>query len=574
MFSTSRTEIDARNKLLLGIKRLKSKSLLSKNASTINIVVDSSVDRHGAFLTSLFTHLFAFPETPLMLECRPPARLTSPREPITLITAEVMHDANRRKNLTCDNLMSSHTFLKSFMLTLKKNNLEFNYQLYNESLKRRINILMEKKIVNPALNIDYLAFNYAHIVVTLFSFSHCEATLVSNIRLLLPLMAVSRCFNLLEKELDPALLKRIFTRLDCVQEPLLHAFLKYRTEDYQSPDIVGNLLALLDNKPGALLDIEGNTLWHVCRTTSELSLLKTFVPDVNAANNAGNTALHAAASDGDFDKFLFLLGERADPTLKNSEGKTPFEVVRKMDSPLYLYAKCMKKGQGIALALPPKTFVQRGQTCGLYAVSTATFYHRVTKPKLFKASLFHARKGDIEPEAHSSLREYAKEMGYTVVGELFSAASFGNLIAYNQCQSVLMRPKSYQDFIASIQTALKKDCPVIIPYSKDFKDYKAFEAHWSTIIGYCRDPISLKDMILLANYGNYELIEADKLYTAFSEIEDTFPACYLFKYENEQWQKSLREPTGCRLSKRPFPATKLIDDFKGTLVIVSPPRLQ
>jgi len=70
-----------------------------------------------------------------------------------------------------------------------------------------------------------------------------------------------------------------------------------------------------------------NTALHLAASNGHLDTVKYFVDeknvDVNQLNNDGNTALHLAAENGNTEIVKVLLNAKADPLLKNKNGKTP-----------------------------------------------------------------------------------------------------------------------------------------------------------------------------------------------------------------------------------------------------------
>ncbi|MDR1139750.1 MAG: ankyrin repeat domain-containing protein [Rickettsiales bacterium] len=76
-----------------------------------------------------------------------------------------------------------------------------------------------------------------------------------------------------------------------------------------------------------IADNHGNTALHLAALNGKLDTVQYFVGekdvDINKTDNKSDTALHLAAEHGHTKIVKALLDARADPSLKNKEGKTP-----------------------------------------------------------------------------------------------------------------------------------------------------------------------------------------------------------------------------------------------------------
>lgn len=108
----------------------------------------------------------------------------------------------------------------------------------------------------------------------------------------------------------------------------------------------------------------GQTLLHVAKSEAVLEKLLSLGLDINAQDDNGRTPAHAAALDGRTDEFLALLQRKADLSLKDKDGATPFWVVNKSGKNICHYATergpyflvhLLKQMEGIPpVEIPPK----------------------------------------------------------------------------------------------------------------------------------------------------------------------------------------------------------------------------
>lgn len=574
-------EASQRAALLRGIRRANIAGI--EIASELIIIIDAkykSIDG-SQYIGRLFTHLINFPESPLSIAFHHPVTH------LFTINASDMQDNAKRMGIVTHPDIVSDSILKGLLLALQACSLRFDYDAYSSYLRDQVERVVSLKSKNLAGAAVFRCFCCIENITALFKFDNNTQRLEANIRIILPLIDVDNFFDILTINIELALLKQIMQRLDKEQR-LVHLFFKKKEFSCDSSDTsLKKLLSLLDNQTDSLTDEEGNNFLHVCRVVDFLPIVFPLVTDVNGVNKAGNTALHQAALDSDMEKYQYLVAHGANPALCNNDGMKPILLVPKSDKPLSMFADCHRHGK--ALLHPPFVPKQQGQTCGIYAAFTATFYHWVSNPGLFNAKPLHARKRDVvanspfssnnakKTRVDNSLREYAKTNNKTWAGEMLSLKSMSDLIEKNNCTSMLTRPESFDRFIEEIEAALSAYFPVIIPYSTDLQNKgmpQAFDAHWSMIIGYYQEPETKAHKVLLAHWGKYELINADKLYRGFALIEDTFPECYLFKTVNNEWQQSKTKDVDDPIKTIELPEKDLNEDFKGGLLTVLPPGMK
>lgn len=565
------SEISRREVLLKALRNEKVAGLELAGDVNVRVFVTAGNEKRSAFVACLYKHLIDFPESPLCIEFHVPSFQSSH---VMTVKAADMLDNDKRMAAVTHPLLSNNMILKGLMTALEARSLPFDYELYLNHLQVTVDSLVQLKKAKPTSRVSYPGIICAENVATVFSFNGDEKMLEANIRIIWTLLALGSNMGLaiLKSKISPIIFKRIIKQLD-TEFPLLHLFLKNKVTDESAPIVVRQLLDLLDEQPFSLTDDDGNNLFHVCRFVKALPLLQPYVKDVNSTNHAGNTALHQAALDGDLEKYQALVKLGADFEKLNSDGLKPILLVPESDLPFSVFANCHR--YGAAIKNMPFVANQHGQTCGIYAVFNATNYHWYSSPGLFKSPPFPARKRDAEAEVEFSLRRFAKENNDTNAGEMLHSDGISYLIAKNNCIGITTKPASYKQFLEDIANGLKQNCPVIIPYSKDLYNQsnpQAYEAHWSTVIGSYEDPLSKIHYLLLAHYGGYEKVEAEKLYRAFSLIEDTFPKCYLFKKEGRGWDKSRTDNFGQVEKSVELDERDLNEGFKGRLITVLPPR--
>lgn len=541
--------------------------------ATVRVMVTTDNQKRSAFITSLFKHLIDYSASLLCIEFHVPTLQNS--HVLSVRAADMKANGNFMQVVTHPQL-NNNMVLKALMNALYSRNISFDYELYLTHLHATIASLVQLKRSKTSCTVKYLAFTCAQNIATLYQFNHNKVMLEANIRYILPLLALDCTLGLSELNCntDQHFFKNLLNKID-TEQSLLHLFLKYKDHEESVGLVISQLLHWLDNKPHRLLDNLGNTVLHACRSSSALARMMQFVADINATNHAGDTALHQAALDGNFEKYKELLKLGADSEKLNAAGLKPIFLVARSHSQFSMFADCHKYGVG--LKRPPFVPYQQGQTCGIYAVFTATNYHWVADAEKSKMAPLHARKRDAVNKNSYSLRRIAKIYEITKAGEMFSATGMAYLISRNGCSSFISLPSSYAAFIGDIHAALVDDYPVIIPFSKDMDSAsapRAYEAHWAVIIGLYKDPISQKNIVVLAHYGGYQPVDAEKLYKGFSQIEDIYPNCYLYKQQNAGWEKSSTKNFGNVVNFFELPTFNLNADFKGRLMTVVPPGVK
>lgn len=127
-------------------------------------------------------------------------------------------------------------------------------------------------------------------------------------------------------------------------------FLEHRNSQGETPlhlavnaekiEFVNLLLARKVNKN--CQDKKGYSPLHLAASSNCLDILKLLLedpkPNVNLPSKDRKTPLHFAASNGHLEVFAFLIEQGADENLKDHQGKTPFELVKKGKKEAFLRA--------------------------------------------------------------------------------------------------------------------------------------------------------------------------------------------------------------------------------------------
>ena len=104
------------------------------------------------------------------------------------------------------------------------------------------------------------------------------------------------------------------------------------SKNQMNPDLIDAFLAQSNLDLNAE-DQGRRTLLHFCAFNGLVSLCKRIINEnkisINSVSRRGNTCLHAAAEAGHLELVRLFLGEGADPTIRNIQGRTPADVSQK-----------------------------------------------------------------------------------------------------------------------------------------------------------------------------------------------------------------------------------------------------
>lgn len=344
----------------------------------------------------------------------------------------------------------------------------------------------------------------------------------------------------------------------------------FRSGNVEGFDIV---YGLIGNKCKPHNELMNTFLHECCDHPFLLQRALDLSGDINSQNSEGNTALHLAAIDGNLNKARFLLLNGADPSITNAKNETFWNVMRTANrGNLDLYRDFHRTG--IVLKHPPAINDQTTPSCGPVAADCAATYHRESRPTLFQAPRIPVHKKSVFPKASESLLSISKEKKLTQFGEFFSAFDLASVVSNTECSSHIHKITSYNQFVFAIVKALEQDLPIIIPFSTDglgmpAKNPNNTNLHWATIIGFKRDP---EFRVLVAQYGEYNSMNAFDLYNAFQNMPDESAEVHYYKQADKKW---FRKPVAL---KQHDPETKHyhvlatnLKDFKGHLIVVTPP---
>lgn len=130
--------------------------------------------------------------------------------------------------------------------------------------------------------------------------------------------------------------------------------------------------------------------------------------------------------------------------------------------------------------------VQKGPTCGLYALGMVMDYWETRDPTSTTALVqesdgFRHNSHTLAPDTHAMLLEVARERGYTTEGEMFYASQLAALAQDFGYQAVL-----HEDFtLDTLLGALDKKRPCLAGFDVDDEgnpgEFQGLNAHWAVI---------------------------------------------------------------------------------------------
>lgn len=130
--------------------------------------------------------------------------------------------------------------------------------------------------------------------------------------------------------------------------------------------------------------------------------------------------------------------------------------------------------------------VQKGPTCGLYALGMVMDYWEMRDPTsttvlVQESDDFRQNSHTLAPDTHVRLLEVARERGYTTEGEMFYAAQLAALAREFGYQAIL-----HEDFtLETLLAALDNKRPCLAGFDVDDEgnpgEFQGLNAHWAVI---------------------------------------------------------------------------------------------
>jgi len=170
------------------------------------------------------------------------------------------------------------------------------------------------------------------------------------------------------------------------------------------------------------------------------------------------------------------IAERPPAALENSEEFPPSE----REEIARLAARALRRGADV----PGR--VQKGPTCGLYALGMVMDYWETLDPTsttvlVQESDDFRANSHSLAPDTHTMLLDVARERGYTTEGEMFYASQLASLAREFGYQAVL-----HEEFtLDTLILALEKKRPCLAGFDVDDEgnpgEFGGLNAHWAVI---------------------------------------------------------------------------------------------
>lgn len=130
--------------------------------------------------------------------------------------------------------------------------------------------------------------------------------------------------------------------------------------------------------------------------------------------------------------------------------------------------------------------VQKGPTCGLYALGMVMDYWEMRDPSsttvlVQESDSFRQNSHSLAPDTHTLLLEIARSRGYTTEGEMFFAAQLAALATEFGYQAVV-----HEDFtLDTLIGALDRQRPCLAAFDVDDEgnpgEFEGLNAHWAVI---------------------------------------------------------------------------------------------
>jgi hypothetical protein len=170
------------------------------------------------------------------------------------------------------------------------------------------------------------------------------------------------------------------------------------------------------------------------------------------------------------------ISERPSTALENAEEFPPSE----REEIARLAARALRRGADV----PGR--VQKGPTCGLYALGMVMDYWELRDPTSTTVLVqdsddFRANSHSLAPDTHTMLLDVARERGYTTEGEMFYAVQLAAL-----AREFGYRAEVHEDFtLDTLMMALERKRPCLAGFDVDDAgnpgEFEGLNAHWAVI---------------------------------------------------------------------------------------------
>jgi len=158
------------------------------------------------------------------------------------------------------------------------------------------------------------------------------------------------------------------------------------------------------------------------------------------------------------------------------------------------------------------TFAQRGPTCGIYALAAVL--------QAYGSAILATKDHHQNAQANFSLRQKAKELGFTTIGELFNAEQVATLAQKIGRVGARAVSVGSVNFFAEIKKAIDQNKLVMIPFCVDDTPQNAGypaqhgnNAHWCLALGYYAPNLPGRK-VLVTHWDNYFDFDAAALQTS------------------------------------------------------------
>ncbi len=199
------------------------------------------------------------------------------------------------------------------------------------------------------------------------------------------------------------------------------------------------------------------------------------------------------------------------------------------------------------LSITPPAFEQYGQYCKLSALSAGLQWSNQISlgngaPPPYPTKK-HMKKAYFSAEnmASRSLREQAKKMNFSAVGEIYDIRDLVTLSHLNGYSNTYFQSfDSQESYQEALTNAVDNNIAANVFYDVDRSNGEPINnqtqtEHAAIVVGYARDQ-SLSLKIIVSTWGGYAIMDADKLYVSCEQLVDREKPEHFRKKGNTFWQ--------------------------------------